>query len=289
MRTFLLVLAVSVAHSGPLLAQGAPKPSPEDVPAAIEWGASKLWKAAAESEAFARLPKDHPLRNFKFPGRRTPPPDLKPDQLAREQAYTRRWLEKAFRPGFASEKFFEGAQPLAGHRKADDAMLLEFELGGHRAVRVIDGRVLEIAILEEKSHAKDAMAIFKEYFSADRAIESLEQKDLGDRVAHGRLIAKDDRGWFREPIQWVRDGDLIVFSFPKVVRRPPMLVPPQPENEFGGLPLNDPRAFRRFGDANRQQLAAEQFAAAQRAVQPAAVGADPGANADGTLKQDKAR
>jgi len=136
-------------------------------------------------------------------------------------------------------------------------------------IELIDSRIITYLVRHDNFPNMDILDIFKEsvqYYSTNKnfaEVDLCESHELKNGESYGKIKVKyDSARWFDSPIEWYRKKDYVLFVFEKVVTLPKLKMAYRynPENNpVGGIPVSDPRSFRRFDNPNREQLTEEYF------------------------------
>lgn len=136
-------------------------------------------------------------------------------------------------------------------------------------IELIDSRIITYLVRHNKFSEMDILDIFKDvvnYYGTNKhhvKVNLLETHELKDGSFYGKIkVEYDTAGWFDAPLEWYRKDDYVLFVFEKVVTLPKSKIAPKynPENNpVGGIPVNDPRSFKRFDNPNCEQLTEEYF------------------------------
>ncbi len=137
-------------------------------------------------------------------------------------------------------------------------------------IELIDSRMITYLVRYDKFPEMDILDIFKgvvNYYASHKQsakVGLLETHELKDGSSYGKINNQNygSAGWFDKPIEWYRKNDYVLFVFEKVVTLPKSKIAPKynrENNPVGGIPVSDPRSFRRFDNPNREQLTEEYF------------------------------
>lgn len=215
------------------------------------------------------------------------------DEAARERElrYARRWITRLLPQrvldelelGDAEFRCVSGIGP-----RGDDAVLYGGVVGDTR-VELIDSRVLVLVVTSE-SGLHGVESVFEEFVDygsrVPRVSVRYRTEDPGDSALGPMGTVEVDRGnapgWFAPAIAWhVETGGRHVFVVVKELVVPSTKVPLSLDRApmfVDGIPVDDPRTYRRFVDGNREELSRERFPGLRRP------GSGDGALGDGESK-----
>ena len=137
-------------------------------------------------------------------------------------------------------------------------------------IELIDSRIITYLVHYDNFHNLDILDIFKtvvnykdEALPKFTTVKLIESHILTEGESYGKIsVTTKSAGWFDAPIEWYRKNDHVLFAFEKVVKLPKLKIAPRysrENNPVGGIPVSDPRSFRRFDNPNREQLTEEYF------------------------------
>ena len=189
--------------------------------------------------------------------------DLSENTKTQELAYTWFWFKMVFRPEISDSLNRDAAKFVSGiGDQKDDAIITTLSRDAKQFL-IIDSRFLTLAIHYPNSSHKEVSDIFGEIAWFNRyggnspkmTCETMSPKD--SQTSWGKISVQQKGAWLDQPIEWYKDGDVIIFAFEKVLKHP------QTKNLFvsditrlvGGSPVDDERPYLRFDNSNRKQLA----------------------------------
>lgn len=274
-----LIVAASAAGWAPMeeaVGQEAPTEAEVEAPArpfseTYRWGGDSAWMDAPidiernVDESFKLLRR----ANLKIPKTRVE--GLSDPAMEAEKEYTYYWASNLLSAQYTDEKDASSVELVPRIDGKDDGAVLEFR--DHRIhFRVVDERALHLFVLAPRERNWTPFECFVHYCEAARigeaapgAIEVFDEKegreDKSVKYGRFRLRPKYRPHRLDAVVEWYRQGDVLVFSTQKRRAESDRIANFTAEEMFGGLPLDDPRTWRRFKDPNRKQLAEELYQA----------------------------
>ena len=202
--------------------------------------------------------------------------DIPDEKIVRERINVSYWIHKIVSFELTGSIYSKNIFFISGIGKYyDDAGILQLHCKKHgREIRIynmeiIDYRIITYLVQNDEFPQKEILDIFKEsvqYYSTNKnfaEVDLCESHELKNGESYGKIKVKyDSAGWFDSPIEWYCKKDYVLFVFEKVVTLPKLKIAYRynPENNpVGGIPVIDPRSFRRFDNPNREQLTEEYF------------------------------
>jgi len=197
--------------------------------------------------------------------------DFEKGDREREVEYTQGWLRQLLPRRVRLELGLESAdfRCVSGiGPSGDDAVVFRGVVEGSR-VLVVDSRVL-VLVVSPGDEIDGVESVFQKFVDFDqppagRAVWSLNRLRTPGADEAGTIEV--DRGqrstWFAKPIVWgTGDRGSYIFVLEKVCLPPTSRIPHPLEAAprfADGIPVGDPRTYRRFADSNREELAREKF------------------------------